>query len=180
MKIKFLLAPVILILSASTFMGCIGVDSNFREVKSLVMSSTSDKYYKDMEFSVGPLGLSFAKFIVSLNDDDEDAEVILSNISEVQIGIYKKHDFGYQHYDYSFFKDIDNKLREDNWHFVVKHVEGDELTGVYVKYEGEEINKMYVINIEDDKLSLVRVEGNLENIISYAIKDKGFDKVSFR
>ncbi len=180
MKAKYFLIPVILILSSSVFTGCIGVDNDFREVKSLVMNSTNEKYYKDVEFSVGPLGLSLARLIVKLNDDDEEAEIILNNISEVQIGVYKKSNLDYKHYDYSFFKDIDNKLREENWHFIVKHVERNELTGIYVKYQDEDINKLYVINIENDKLSLVRVEGNLENIITYAIKDKGFDRVNFR
>jgi Domain of unknown function (DUF4252) len=179
MKTTYFLIPVILILSATTFLGCIGVDNDFREVKSLVMKSANDKFYKDVEFSVGPLGISFAKFIVSINDDDEDAEVILSNISEVQVGVYKKKNWN-QHYDYSFFRDIDNKLKDDNWQFVVRHVDGDELTGIYVKYDDDFVNKMFVININDDKLSLVRVEGDLENIITYAIKDKGFDRVSFR
>ena len=178
MKTKFFV-PVILLLSASAFMGCIGVDSNFREVRSMVMSSTNEKFNKDIEFSVGPVGISLAKLIVKLNDDDEDASVILNNISEVQIGVYKKRYSG-KHYDYSFFRDIDNKMKEADWHFVVRHVEGNELTGIYVKYNDDDINKLYVINIEDKELSIVRVKGNLENILTYAIKDKGFDKVSFR
>jgi hypothetical protein len=180
MKTEYFLILLIVILSSSVFTGCIGVDDDFRDVKTLVMNSTNEKYYKDVEFAVGPLGLSFARLIVNINDDDEEAKIILSNISEVQIGVYKKSNMDYKHYDYSFFKDIDNKLKEQNWHFIVKHVERNELTGIYVKYQDEDINKLYVINIEDDKLSLVRVEGNLENILTYAIKDKGFDKVSFR
>jgi len=160
-------------------MGCIGVDSDFKELRSLVINSTNEKYNRDIEFSVGPMGISVAKFIVKLNDDDEDAQIILNNISEVQIGIYEKR-FSGKHYDYSFFNDIDKKLKKEDWHFVIRHVEGNELTGIYVKYEDEEINKLYVINIEDNKLNLVRVEGNLENILTYAIKEKGFDQVSFR
>ena len=38
---------------------------------------------------------------------------------------------------------------------------------------------MYVINIKNNKLSLIRIKGNLENIITYAIKEKGFDHISF-
>ena len=179
MKPKYLLLPVLILLSSSTFMGCFGVDSDFREVKSLVMNSTDDRFQKDIEFSVGPMGLSLAKVIVKLNDDNEDADVILNNISEVQIGIYKKSGWSEQHYDYSFFHDIDTKLEKEDWHYIVRHIENGEITGVYVKYQDENINKMYVINIQNDKLSLVRVEGNLENIITYAIKDKGFDHISF-
>ena len=180
MKTKNIIVTITVIFLALTFIGCIGVDSDFREVKSLVIKSTNEKFHKDVEFSVGSVGLSFARFCVSFDDDNEDAEAILSNISEVQIGIYKNSNFGTLHYGYSFFHDIDDKLQEEDWHNIVKHIDGDELTGIYVKYDDDCINKMYVINIKNNKLSIIRVNGNLENIITYAIKDKGFDRVSFR
>jgi hypothetical protein len=180
MNTKNFLITIIVILSTITFLGCIGVDGDFREVKSLVMKSTNDKFSKSVEFSVGPLGLSFARFCVSFDDDNRDAEVILSNISEVQVGIYKKYNSNTIHYRYSFFHEIDDKLKEESWHNVVRHIDGDELTGIYFKYEDDLINKMYVINIKNNKLTLIRIKGNLEDIITYAIKDKGFDRVSFR
>lgn len=180
MNTKNILIIIAVILSALTFIGCIGVDNDFREVKSLVINSTNEKFYKDVEFSVGSVGISFARMIASFNDDDEDAQVILKNISQVQIGVYKRSKYPGEHYNCSFFNKIDQKLENENWHFVVKHVDGDELTGIYVKYDDDYINKMYVINLEDDKLSLVRVEGNLDNIIDYAIRNKGFDRVSFQ
>ncbi len=180
MKTKNIALAVLLILSALTFIGCIGVDSDFKEVKSLVIKSTDGEFRKDVEFAIGPVGISFAKIVASFNDDDEDAQAILSNISEVQVGVYKNSKFEDLHCGYSFFHNIDDKLKEENWHNIVKHVDGDELTGIYVKYEDDSINKMYVINIKNNKLSLIRVKGDLENIITYAIKEKGFDKVSFR
>ncbi|MFZ0455893.1 MAG: DUF4252 domain-containing protein [Ignavibacteriaceae bacterium] len=180
MKIKNIIIIISVILLALTFIGCIGVDNDFREVKSLVIKSTNEKFYKDVEFSVGSVGISIARMVASFNDDDEDAQAILKNISQVQVGVYKRSKFKGEHYNCSFFKDIDKKLKNENWHFIVKHVEGDELTGIYVKFDDGLINKLYVINLEDDKLSLVRVEGQLDNIIAYAIKNKGFDKVSFQ
>ncbi len=64
-------------------------------------------------------------------------------------------------------------MRDEDWNAYVKHVDGNELTGVYVKYEDDEINQVYVINIDNEDLTIVRVEGNLENLIEYAIKEKG-------
>ena len=180
MNKKNILISILTIFLGLTFIGCFGVDNDFREVKSLVIKSTNDKFYKDVEFSVGSAGISFARMIASFNDDDEDAQAILKNISRVQVGVYKRSNLNSRHYNYSFFRNIDNKLKDESWHFVVKHIDGDELTGIYVKYNDGQINKMYVINLEGNKLSLVRVEGDLDNIIAYAIKDKGFNRVSFR
>ena len=180
MNTKNILVIIMVILLALTFIGCIGVDSDFREVKSLVIKSTNDKFYKDVEFSVGSVGIAFVRMIASFNDDDDDAQAILRNISQVQVGVYKRSKYKSERYNYSFFKDIDKKLKNENWHIIVRHVEGDELTGIYVKYDEDLINKLYVISLEDDKLSLVRVEGQLDNILAYAIKHKGFDRVSFQ
>ena len=80
MNTKNILIIIAVILSALTFIGCIGVDNDFREVKSLVINSTNEKFYKDVEFSVGSVGISFARMIASFNDDDEDAQAILKNI----------------------------------------------------------------------------------------------------
>lgn len=180
MKTKNILVVFVVIISAFTLSGCISVDNDFREIKSLVIKSTNEKFHKDVEFSIGSVGISFARIIASFNDDDEDAQAILKNISQVQVGVYKRSKYPNEHYKSSFFDIIDKKLENENWHFVVKHVERNELTGIYVKYDDGYINKMYVINLERDKLSLVRVEGNLDNIIDYAIRNKGFDRVSFR
>ena len=180
MKTKDITIIITVIFLALTFVGCIGVDNDFREVKSLVIKSTNEKFHTDVEFSVGCVGLSFARFCVSFDDDNKDAKAILRNISEVQIGVYKNNSYRILHYKYSFFHEIDSKLKEEDWHNIVKHIDGDELTGIYVQDENDCINKMYVINIKRNKLSIIRVEGNLENIITYAIKDKGFDRVAFR
>ncbi len=180
MNTKNILVILAVILLALTFVGCIGVDNDFGEVKSLVIKSTNEKFYKDVEFSVGSMGISFARMIASFNDNDEDAQAILKNISQVQVGVYKTNKYRGERYNCAFFNNIDNKLENENWHYVVKHVDGDKLTGIYVKYEDGLINKMYVINLEDNKLSLVRVEGNLDNIVDYAIRNKGFDRVSFQ
>ena len=90
MNTKNILVIIMVILLALTFIGCIGVDSDFREVKSLVIKSTNDKFYKDVEFSVGSVGIAFVRMIASFNDDDDDAQAILRNISQVQVGVYKR------------------------------------------------------------------------------------------
>jgi len=48
MKTKNIIIIISVILLALTFIGCIGVDDDFREVKSLVIKSTNEKFYKDV------------------------------------------------------------------------------------------------------------------------------------
>ena len=173
MKAKHFIIPLIIGLSALTFTGCFGVDRDFVKVKSMVMNSVDGDFHKDVEFSVGSVGLSFARLVVSIDDNDEDAKMILKNISGAQIGVYKKNHYASDEFKFSLLKDLDKKMLDDDWCGIVKHVDGNELTGVYVKYEDDEINQVYVINIDNEDLTIVRVEGDLENLIEYAIKEKG-------
>ncbi len=173
MKTKHLIIPLVIGLTALTFTGCFGVDGDFVKVKSMVMNSVDGGFKKDVEFSVGSVGMSFARLVVSIDNDDEDAKMILKNISGAQIGVYKRSHYSNADFNFSSLKDLDKRMRDEDWQCVVKHVERNELTGVYIRYEDDEINQAYVINIDDGDLTIVRVEGDLENLIEYAIKEKG-------
>jgi Domain of unknown function (DUF4252) len=179
MKTNFII-PIVIVFSALTFTGCFGVDDDFIKVKSLVMNSVEGRYHEDVEFSVGSVGISFARFVVSIDDNDQDAQAVLRNISGAQIGVYKRNRFTNAEFKFPSLKKLDQRMRDENWYNVVKHVDGKELTGVYIKYEDDEINQVYVINIEDEDLTIVRVEGNLENLIEYAIKEKGLKNFNYR
>ncbi len=179
MKTRHFIIPIVIGLSALIFTGCFGVDGDFIKVKSLVMNSVDGDFKKDVEFSVGSVGMSFARLVVSIDNDDEDAKMILRNISGAQIGVYKKNHYTNTVFNFSSFKDLDRKMRDEDWQSIVKHVEGDQLTGVYIKYEDDEINEAYVINIDDGDLTIVRVEGDLENLIEYAIKEKGLKNFDY-
>ncbi len=179
MKKDHLIIPIFIGLSALIFTGCFGVDGDFIKVKSLVMNSVNGDFKKDVEFSVGSVGMSFARLIISIDNDDEDAKMILRNISGAQIGVYKKDHYSNIDFTYSSFKELDRKMQNEDWQSIVKHVEGDQLTAVYIKSEDDEINEAYVINIESGDLTIVRVEGDLENLIEYAIKEKGLKDFSY-
>jgi hypothetical protein len=53
----------------------------------------------------------------------------------------KRNRFTNAEFKFPSLKKLDQRMRDENWYNVVKHVDGNELTGVYIKYKDDEINQ---------------------------------------
>jgi len=158
------------------FVGCFGVDGNFSRLRNKILNSTGNKYYTDVEFSVGSFGISIAKIAVKNDDNDQDTKEILNNISHVQVGVYKNnHNFTFDK-GYELLDDINSEMTENGWQYVVKSCCKNEMTGVYVKVkDNDDLKELFVVSLNHNELTLVEVKGNLEKVLETAIRKKGFN-----
>ena len=66
-------------------------------------------------------------------------------------------------------------MNNNGWKYIVRSVDVNELTVIYLSDDPEEIlNKMYVINLSNEKLVIVEINGDLKKVISYAIEERNF------
>ena len=164
----------IVIMSSILFMGCFGVDGNFLRIKKEILSSTDAHYYKEQEFGIGSIGLSMARIVVSLSDDDHDAREILKHISKVQVGCYRYEDGSSIKSCLQLMKSIDARMIAEGWEYIVKSRDGGEMNIIYIKTNpGYHLKEIFVVSLEHDRLSLVNVKGDLEKVIQEVIRDKG-------
>jgi hypothetical protein len=62
------------------------------------------------------------------------------------------------------------------WKYIIRSVDGNEVTAIYLSDDPEEIlNKMYVINLSDEELVIIEINGDLKKVISYAIEERKFN-----
>ena len=175
MKIKLILIPLLLILSSIFFIGCFGVDSNFSEIKHDIVSSSNVQFHKDIEFSIGSVGLSLASAIVDFSDDN-DAREIIKNLSKVQIGVYKNTEPISRQAAIEIINKIDDRLRNKGWNYLVKSYDKREVSSVYIKQsDGDKLCEMFVVNLNDDELVIVDIKGRLERILTSVIRDRKMD-----
>jgi|GEM_PF-7078486 len=166
---------VILILSTILFSvmasGCYEVNSNFSEIKNEILSSSGSHYYKDVEFALGSVSMSFVRIFV--NDEDDD---IIKNISGIQIAVYKGRSDGDN--NYNLFQRIDEKMQNNGWKNFVRESNPDELTLIYFKDKDEKLYAMFIVSVNKKELSLVQLNGDLNKVIIASIRKKGnpFDK----
>lgn len=155
--------------------GCIGVNRQFSEVKEKILGELDSDYKTKFQFSVGPALIHVSSWLIDLSADEEYVDDMLREISSVQIGIYEKINEDRDNLNFSTLNAVDEHMKSNGWKSIVRSADHDELTAVYLSNDPDEVlKKMYVISLEDEKLVIAEVNGNLQKVISYALKEKSF------
>ncbi len=176
MKIK----SITLIISVSLLLifltGCIGVNRQFSEVKDKIMGELGNDYRTEFQFSVGSSAITISSWFVDLAADQEYVDDMLREISSVQVGVYNRVEGSHAKANFGTLQSIDEEMQNKGWRYIVRSVDNKELTAIYLSDDPVEIlNKMYVINLSDEELVIIEVNGDLKKVISYAIEEKKFD-----
>jgi len=171
MKIKYIIIPAVLLLT-----GCIGVNRQFSEVKEKILGSFSNEFRTEFQFSVGSSAINISSLVVGLADEHEYVDDMMREISNVQVGVYNKVEKSNARADYRLLQLIDEEMSENGLKYIVRSLDNEEMTAVYVNDDpGEVLHKMYIINLHDDELVIVEVTGDLKQVIAYAIEEKSFN-----
>ncbi len=156
--------------------GCIGVNRQFGEVKDKIMGNLGNDYKTEFQFSVGSAAITISSWFVDLAANEEYIDEMMREISSVQVGVYNQVEGSDAKADFSTLKSIDKEMSSKGWKYIVRSVESDELTAIYISADPEEmLNSMYVINLSGEELVIIEVNGDLKKVISYAIEKKEFD-----
>lgn len=176
-KTKILLSVILLIPLLS---GCIGINSDFRNIRNSILELSGNRFHKEIEFSVGAFGLMVAGNFVKLNNSDENIDDMLDQITRVQIGIYERKSLKADNI-LNHLREVSNMMKLEGWKYLVRSTEGNEMSAVFLRAKDNgHINRMFVVALTGDELILTEVSGNLEKLIELAIKDRGltFDIVN--
>jgi len=157
------------------FTGCIGVNRQFGEIKNKIMGDLGNDYKTEFQFSVGSTAITVSSWFVDLAANEEYIDDMMRAISSVQVGVYHKVEGSYAKANFSTLQSIDEEMHNKGWKYIVRSIDNEELTAIYLSDDPEEIlNKMYVINLSNEKLVIVEVNGDLKKVISYAIEERNF------
>ena len=101
---------------------------------------------------------------------------MMREISSVQVGIYDKVKNVNTPPDFNTLRQIDYEMQSNGWKYIVRSIEDDGMSLIYLSANPEEMLKtMYVVNLNDNELIIIEVNGNLKKVIEYAIEEKNFD-----
>ena len=155
--------------------GCIGVNRQFSEVKDKIMGELDNDYKTEFQFSVGSSAITISSWFVDLAADEEYIDEMMREISSVQVGVYNRVESSDAKANFGTLRSIDEEMHNKGWEYIVRSADNEELTAIYLSADPEEmLNKMYIINLSDEKLVIIEVNGDLKKVISYAIEDRNF------
>ena len=170
------LIPVITVLLLTQFLtGCFSVNTNFKQIRNHLFESMDLQYEREIEFAVGPAGLLFAGMVIKFSDADPMADDVVRQISRVQVGIYNNESGDEFDASFSSLKGLVDIMSDKDWECIVRTKSRYEMTSVFVRYDGDFLNQIFVVTLNDKELILVEVNGDLAEIAEIAIREKGFN-----
>ena len=168
---KYHIIVFILISLLST--SCIGVNQEFKNIRTKIISSLDDDFDRQFEFSIGPVGFFLASQFVKFADTEENVDEMLSKVRNIHIGIYDRLS-NFSKPSLSLLTSITNSIVDENWKSIVKSIDGNEMVGVFVKEENpDDIEEIFVITLTNEELVMVKLQGSLGSIIELVIKEHG-------
>ena len=171
-KLKILLSFFLMVFLIN---GCFGVDRSFKNIRNYVLENTNSEYNTEYEFAIGSAGISLASLVVSFADAEEPVDEILSEISNVQVGIYNNQDSSTITTNYEGLRKITDLMEHAGWEFIVRSVDRDELTAVFVRVYQGQFNRVFVISVNEEQMVLVEMYGNIDKVIEIAIREGDLD-----
>ena len=175
MKTKSITIIIFLALLLVFLTGCIGVNRQFSEVKDKIMGELGNDYKTEFQFSVGSAAITISSWFVDLAAEQDYIDDMMREISSVQVGVYYKVEGSDAKANFGTLQSIDEEMNNNGWKYIVRSIDNKELTAIYLSDDPEEIlNRMYVINLSDEELVIIEVNGDLKKVISYAIEERNF------
>jgi hypothetical protein len=117
------------------------------------------------------MGLVHGIVRLAANDDDKEGAEIVSQIHGVDFASYKVHglpDLDRLAGDTRF----ERQLKENGWSLMVRTREEHESTWVYVRSTPDgALRNLFVVSLERDELTLVRVDGRLDRAFAAAMAE---------
>lgn len=169
-RINYIL--IFLVISIFTS-GCIGVNREFKNIRSQILESIDDDFDRQIEFSVGPVGFFVASQFVRFADTEENVDEMLSKIRNIHIGIYDRLS-SFSKPSLSLLRNITESIVDEDWKSLVKSIDGNEMVGVYVKdVNPDDIDELFVVTLTEEELVLVKLQGSLGSLIEIIVRDHG-------
>ena len=180
MKNKKLLLAIVLLFAVS-LTSCIGVNSEFRRLRSNILNNIDADFDTEIEFSIGPAGIMLAGLFVKFADTEQDVQGMLNQLSRVQIGVFKNKSAAPLEPNKKFLKGLSQKMEEEGWTYIVKNYERNEFSFVFVRNSEDRLRELFVIALDGDELVITEVNGELDELIAIAVRENGlnFQKASY-
>ncbi|HET6463223.1 MAG TPA: DUF4252 domain-containing protein [Candidatus Krumholzibacteria bacterium] len=123
---------------------------------------------KNIELSLGPVMMTFARVATSMIPGAREARPYLRGVSRVQVGVYESH---IDHMEDVQMPKRLQSLLDAGWETAVRVRDEREAVWLLYRPDGEEVKEIFVVVLNDDELVMVKARGNLERLVAAAMDE---------
>jgi len=125
-----------------------------------------------VKLELGPGLLSLTKFGVHFSNSE--AKKYLSDIRKIELGVYEVCDLPSQ-FKPILWEKIAHGMAQRGWEVLVKSREKGEVSLVFYRLRKRGRSWLYLINLDQTELVLVKIEGRLERLMEKAFQENGWN-----
>jgi hypothetical protein len=166
------IAIVVLIAMFGGASGCLWAPDLAMVRKDIERQLPGVSFDKEIELSLGPVSLAFARLVTRMSPEAEDASSYLRDVSRIELAVYNTEDMPPAN-QVTMPERLKKMTEGEGWEVAVKVRNDDELAWVLYRVEDESIEELYVVVVTEDELVMVKAEGKLERLVARALTESG-------
>lgn len=175
---KRLILLLIVASSALLLGACFKVDSNFAEVRDVVLAEVEGSHGGVVEVHLGGLPLAMSRVALGFVDEPEVEEALryAGRINSIELGVYEFFgDDGSLRLDHELKEHLDGVFNQQGFERMLTHREQGEWVSIYtgLPEEGAEVvREMFVVVVDSEECVLVRLGGDLSGLVRAAAQER--------
>ncbi len=170
---RVIVAGLILVPVAMMSSGC--VTARTASHVTSVLENEIPELSLDREFglTLGRISLSMVRTVLRMTDDEdsEEALMFLKGVRRAEVGVYRVT-APYSTDSVPQLASIGRRFTRDGWSNIVRTRDDGDHTWIYSKTDPEgDLRGLLVVDLADDELVVVRLDGNLQEALENAASD---------
>jgi len=150
--------------------GCMWTPELSQIKQDLARQLPGTTFKHDMSLSIGPGGMALARAVTSFIPPARDARAWLKDVSRVEVAVYDLHSD-------RATTSIETPARiqemiDKGWEMAARVRERDQSVWVLYRMEGESVRELFVMALDREELTMVKVKGRLERVIGRVLSDR--------
>lgn len=161
---------LIAVIGAST--GCLWAPDLAMVRKDIERQLPGVSFEKEIELTLGPISLAFARLVTRMSPDAQDASGYLRDVSRIELAVYNTEDMP-PATSVEMPKRLQKMQESEGWELAVRVRDDHDLAWILYRIDNDTVKELYVVVVSEKELVMVKAEGRLERLVARALTDSG-------
>ncbi|MFH1756117.1 MAG: DUF4252 domain-containing protein [Candidatus Latescibacterota bacterium] len=169
MRKRYVQIAAILVMAMLLCSGCLWAPGLERLKNEITAQLPGARFDKEVALTLGPMSLMLARAAVRFVPEAQEARDYLSEVRRVELAVYQT-EYLPPLDDLQFPKHLSNLLNDD-WEIAARVRDHNEVVWVLYHDNGQKIDCMCAVILDEENLVLVKVQGNLGKLVLKGLRE---------